>query len=1103
MASQLAIDRDEDGEDDISVTSTAASEPREEYNITGVLAERIADNGELEYLVSWENYPIHRSSWEPAENFGDPETTLKEWNEKKEAIKKGTEPKFDLVAFEKLLVEVETATLRRKRKRRLKRMRLGLACGNESEDASVKHRKTADGVRNDCSSSSSDESTKDSSPASRKERARLLPKEKSTPARKSSVGATSNLDAGNGRTFKTALRKASQPAKQLKIPPSSAPKLPQTAPPPIKVPVKVGHRLPIRNPPTHIEPPQNGEQAVQSSTQNSPISMPPKKSAFPFARSTARRGGPTAVATGRRESQKPPSDGRFRTISTQRKHYKMSRAERAPDISQLDLRPPSEWLTATGRSTLPERLMARKRPRSPSLSPRVEDLFVVQDDDQNFTSNLSAAEPPKDSNNTGTPKPTLQGPVKSPELHTAQIPKIHPKSVSAQPQQQRVSAFSESPKKPPLPVLYRIDSHGISPRMGEYGDDSRTSELPQSNMRNVDTRNSRNAPLQDSTHEFQGNRITGISPLTGYKRSWDNGDVMVHLVFSVQAMSIGDVRIVGLPSATKHALLSLKKDKQVIINLGQVCSPDQYHQLRPTLFDYGHILPFEDTSSEVDNLAEYLFNKRSAAVWNSPISGYSRNIVVYPSEAREWRFLNANRSCPLSAHLRLVVTSLFKIPNSGKPHPLPPLLPPPPPPPPPTLPNAVPLVERSTKDTVEFLIGGVRPQIATSTATDTPNLLPLREPPRGIPLTSHESLPLQASSSSQEATPKPLPKRTRDLDVVAYFKNHYGISFEQLTLTQKHKNIKHVFYLLFPSEMAEERELVQNFLRLNRILPYSHETRGDWDRFVKEVTEPTEETQGVILSHQKFKAYDCMPKLQILLHHQAIMFSISLARPIKWVDDNPHILRLFPDGCVILMTEDFILHDCKNALKVVEWIYSNFWDNNVKHGPKLFFRPNIRDWLHELWPTWHDENLYHFSCFVNALIPDSTGGQYSTYREASPESLDGETDDEGQHHVIISTCHLPGYGSRSEQDHPNIPKGLTQEERNIDHLVEYFAGWAITNVENFRYFPVLTHRVLQPRWKNWSHVEVFNYTEFYSRYMKADIEAAAEPTQIRMANVDL
>jgi hypothetical protein len=71
---------------------------------------------------------------------------------------------------------------------------------------------------------------------------------------------------------------------------------------------------------------------------------------------------------------------------------------------------------------------------------------------------------------------------------------------------------------------------------------------------------------------------------------------------------------------------------------------------------------------------------------------------------------------------------------------------------------------------------------------------------------------------------------------------------------------------------------------------------------------------------------------------------------------------------------------------------------------------------------------------------------------------------------IISQSNFPEYGARQESDYQEIPKGLTQEERNTDHLCEWFAAWAIINAPSFRRFCIITSHPLQPRWQSWQHV---------------------------------
>ncbi|EFR00799.1 hypothetical protein MGYG_03804 [Nannizzia gypsea CBS 118893] len=1081
MASQGNIDRDEDDEDAISITSTVPSEPQEEYIIAGVLAERTTDNGVTEYLVSWENYPIHRSSWEPADHFGDPETTLREWNEKKEAIQKGTALGFDVLAFEKLLVEIETAKLRRARKRRLKRMRLGLAYGSEPEDTDSGKDKETDDSSSD--NSSSDESTtRRTPPASRKGRGKLLPKKNLATTGKSSESAVDSSDAGNGRTFKSALRDASHPPKQLQIPPSSISKSKPTAPPSIRSSEKPNPKLPIRKPSVkpsvNVTAPGGGDRTVQPPTAGHPISMSSRKPVSTFAPPTARRGGSMAAATGGRQLPKPPNIGLFRTLSTQRKHHKMSRADRAPDISQLDLRPPSEWLTAAGRSTLTELPTCRKRPRLSSMSPPIDTLFVAQDGNNGSLSNPSPPvppAPPRDpGNNTSAPAPLVQGKVTLPETPTSQIPQPLPESATAQKkkplQKATTPASTLGPEIQREPV--RDDPGQLLAFRKARGGDYWAPRLSTEDTRREGKHNQGHPPPHGSDNN-PGSRVNRKPSNMKNWRSWNKGDVMVRLVFSALGKEIGDIRISGLPPPVKNWLLSLKKGARVVIDLQKVCSPEEYHKLKINKTDHGNVVPYDDTMNEINYLAEHLLNSRSAATW-SPSTKSNRLIIIYPSQAQEWKFLHTKKPLHPSPRLLLVVADLLNVAEPRKVSP-PRLMP--------ISPLQTQLSERPAKATGERVLTQESKEIAARITTDTSNLAPIQEPPppKIPPPPPNELAASPVQQSSRETIAKPLPERTRDLDVATYFKNHYRITLEYLAHPKHRKAAQPVFYLLFPSTESEEHELVQQLLVFHRIAPYSHQNQGDWEKFINDVAESKVETQGVILCHQKFNAYNCMPRLYKLLHCQTNVFSLSLARPIKWASNNRHIIRLFPTGCVILITEDFILHDPKGALRVIEWVSTIFWDYNV----------NV--WLQQMWPTWPDETLYHIFCLLNALMPENP-----SVREGSPGSLDRETGDEGQPSVIMSTRHIPDYGVRSEDEHPDIPKDLTQEQRNTDHLIEYFAGWAITNVENFRYFPVLVYSMPQPRWEKWSHIEILNYSAFNKRYMKADVAVAGKSMENQM-----
>ena len=68
--------------DDISITSTVESEPRSEYVVDRILAERVGEDGQCQYLVKWEGYPDERSTWEPEDCFQ--KKTIRDWKKQSE-----------------------------------------------------------------------------------------------------------------------------------------------------------------------------------------------------------------------------------------------------------------------------------------------------------------------------------------------------------------------------------------------------------------------------------------------------------------------------------------------------------------------------------------------------------------------------------------------------------------------------------------------------------------------------------------------------------------------------------------------------------------------------------------------------------------------------------------------------------------------------------------------------------------------------------------------------------------------------------------------------------------------------------------------------------
>lgn len=92
-------------------------------------------------------------------------------------------------------------------------------------------------------------------------------------------------------------------------------------------------------------------------------------------------------------------------------------------------------------------------------------------------------------------------------------------------------------------------------------------------------------------------------------------------------------------------------------------------------------------------------------------------------------------------------------------------------------------------------------------------------------------------------------------------------------------------------------------------------------------------------------------------------------------------------------------------------------------------------------------------------------------------------------HSVISPAEVPGYGSSSGQDDSDILKTPAQEQRDMDLLVEFFAGWTLVNCHRFRRFVVVTYRNPLPRWSSWNHLEIRHRRKQFLNSVKADLES--------------
>ncbi|KAG9994608.1 hypothetical protein KCU78_g18341, partial [Aureobasidium melanogenum] len=111
---------EDDDSDSVNTDSTVESELEAEYSVKKILAERTTDEGDPLYLVKWEGYELHRSTWEPRENFVDTDC-LVNWELHKRDAAEGRAKLFKVAKFDAAVSREEVQRERRHAKRAEKR----------------------------------------------------------------------------------------------------------------------------------------------------------------------------------------------------------------------------------------------------------------------------------------------------------------------------------------------------------------------------------------------------------------------------------------------------------------------------------------------------------------------------------------------------------------------------------------------------------------------------------------------------------------------------------------------------------------------------------------------------------------------------------------------------------------------------------------------------------------------------------------------------------------------------------------------------------------------------------------------------------------------
>ncbi|RHZ65679.1 putative Chromo domain protein Chp1p [Aspergillus thermomutatus] len=372
---------------------------------------------------------------------------------------------------------------------------------------------------------------------------------------------------------------------------------------------------------------------------------------------------------------------------------------------------------------------------------------------------------------------------------------------------------------------------------------------------------------------------------------------------------------------------------------------------------------------------------------------------------------------------------------------------------------------------------------------------PEAEPGFPFPL-KHDAGMAQSITDDVKSPPQSTIENTVDLD--ALFKEQFSVTYDLLaTVNDVEKPTKaQVFYLMFPTEsevVRQEYELMHEFLKRHNAVTYSNRLPEDWERFARTIH------KGVVLAHESFMNYHALPFFKELIHRNVSFWSLSLTKPLQYADHPTYFQRVYPHGGVILITEDFMLREPDATLIILAWL-KDWLKQKFPGSWKIMFRPNILNWLLKQ-PESKDPfrqgiwlSMYSLILQLNTRVVGS---------EQMAGNILSSTSDEHNEDPVISPDAIPLYGSRTEDDDASIPKGLTQEQRNTDHLGEFFAGWAIVNNHRFRRFVMVTAVKPLPRWEAWQHIEIRYSAKDFLRVFKVDYKTYWEKVRPRLGKPGL
>ncbi|KIW99429.1 uncharacterized protein Z518_11168 [Rhinocladiella mackenziei CBS 650.93] len=536
-------------------------------------------------------------------------------------------------------------------------------------------------------------------------------------------------------------------------------------------------------------------------------------------------------------------------------------------------------------------------------------------------------------------------------------------------------------------------------------------------------------------------------------RSWNVGDVAINLRFGDRV--VGDVKILHLPGWLRTKLISLKDPLTRTINIHfrerNAMKSHTFstfsHNLDKNPVALGAIESYEDTLQATDGLAEHLERHNLGAIWVYPEFSRFKNVLIlimYSCRAPGWCHLGQRDVTMFTPRLHVAVRNT--IPEYGR--------------------DIFPPVD-SSHSTPRHVGGHAQSSVEIPLPT-TPTPIGLIDTPKSpIPpnrLTSHES-----------------PDRTPSTSGISH-KISLSSHFEEfLTITGK-KERKPRFYIAFAESHPFEAEAIQN--RLERHVHgryiYKSSEKEAWDAWVAD----TDKREGVILFHEDNPVYCDLKGFYKCLWMPSFAF-YNLSFPPFDHDHSIQIQRLFPRGNTLLITENSMIHSSKEALFAMQW-FEQLSIGKVQSW-KLCLVPNAAEWIsRQIMRSNEDIQKRYLGMLevMHRLRVQSMKARINVLYSGDPDR--------------IVRCELPNEECDFILSPPSFenkdPALASDDDEAVEArdsaLLEYYCGWAASNVSQYRKFMVLDDKYTNKTQKHSYHIW-FREPNAFVREEKSKISIAS------------